>query len=570
MKLEFTRIEKILLGILSALALIALYMGWSLFWFLTDDSFIEFRYVSNSILGHGYVWNAPPFHPVEGYTSFLWVFILDLVWRLTSYEPPVSANWLLLFFSALNLFLNGYAVLWVASDGKFRRYRLIFLALYFVWVLTNRTFLAWSSSGLEASLFNLLFSVWIFSAIYFPTHTRQWLFAICLSAALVYLTRPDGLLITVVTIALIGISLFTFRDSPSALGRRRVLAASPLLIVPIHFVWRKIHYGAWLPNTYYAKHIEGRFWITSGYRYFLTFVIEYALWFWIAIALLLIVYLAVAQYKKQSIIGSTSSLLPILAVVLTIIVHISYYTVVIGGDHFEFRIYSYLIPLLFVSAVYMLRKLEWLPRISLIYLSIFILASWPIPWAHWFTTKEMYDRSETLRLKQSVARAIQKKIPLTGKIKPLMTYLDWYDQMQFWLINHSVCMRHQEHKAFWLIQTAKFPTREEGMLLDASDYPIFEAPAVGVSSWALPTIAVLDLQGLNDYIIARNPILRKNPFGTNMAHERQPPAGYVECLQPNVKFNGVGFEIIPRRPPMTANDIIQCEQAFEKVVENSH
>jgi arabinofuranosyltransferase len=43
-----------------------LVVGWKLFWFLTDDAFITFRYASNSILGHGYTWNPPPFRPVEG------------------------------------------------------------------------------------------------------------------------------------------------------------------------------------------------------------------------------------------------------------------------------------------------------------------------------------------------------------------------------------------------------------------------------------------------------------------------------------------------------------------------
>ena len=72
----------------------AVYIGWRSFWFLTDDAFIAFRYVSNSILGHGWVWNPAPFQPVEGYTSFLWVVLLDGVWRATGVEPPDSANWL--------------------------------------------------------------------------------------------------------------------------------------------------------------------------------------------------------------------------------------------------------------------------------------------------------------------------------------------------------------------------------------------------------------------------------------------------------------------------------------------
>ena len=80
-------------------ASIGLVFGWWLFWFLCDDAFIAFRYVSNSIAGHGYVWNPPPFRPVDGYTSFAWVALLDLVWRITGVQPPESANVLLLLFA---------------------------------------------------------------------------------------------------------------------------------------------------------------------------------------------------------------------------------------------------------------------------------------------------------------------------------------------------------------------------------------------------------------------------------------------------------------------------------------
>ena len=57
-------------------ACLAAWAGWREFLFLTDDAFIAFRYASNSLRGFGLVWNPPPFAPVEGYTSFLWVVLL--------------------------------------------------------------------------------------------------------------------------------------------------------------------------------------------------------------------------------------------------------------------------------------------------------------------------------------------------------------------------------------------------------------------------------------------------------------------------------------------------------------
>jgi len=46
--------------------LLAIFIGWRLFWFLTGDAFIAFRYAAGSHSGYGYVWNLPPFRAVEG------------------------------------------------------------------------------------------------------------------------------------------------------------------------------------------------------------------------------------------------------------------------------------------------------------------------------------------------------------------------------------------------------------------------------------------------------------------------------------------------------------------------
>src|SRR5262245_23778427 len=60
--------------------------------FLCDDAFITFRYVANAREGHGLVWNAPPFLPVEGYTGFLWALVLWATWSWFGVEPPDAAN----------------------------------------------------------------------------------------------------------------------------------------------------------------------------------------------------------------------------------------------------------------------------------------------------------------------------------------------------------------------------------------------------------------------------------------------------------------------------------------------
>jgi hypothetical protein len=145
---------KILLVAIFLAAGVLLFFGWKLFWFLTDDALIAFRYVSNSISGYGYVWNPPPFKPVEGYTSFLWVLLLDFIWRVFNIKPPEIVNYLSLGFSYLTLLAVAVFVLRLQLRPGLARLRPVWLGFVLLFILTNRTFLAWSSSGMETAMFN--------------------------------------------------------------------------------------------------------------------------------------------------------------------------------------------------------------------------------------------------------------------------------------------------------------------------------------------------------------------------------------------------------------------------------
>jgi arabinofuranosyltransferase len=127
---------------LCAGAAVALLVGWDVFWFECDDAYIAFRYVSASQLGWGYTWNPPPFRPVEGYTSFLWVVLLDAVWRVFGAEPPVAANRLALLFSAASLALVAAMLLRLRLSPGLARRRTALLGLVLLGMVSNRTFLA--------------------------------------------------------------------------------------------------------------------------------------------------------------------------------------------------------------------------------------------------------------------------------------------------------------------------------------------------------------------------------------------------------------------------------------------
>jgi arabinofuranosyltransferase len=504
--------------------------GWRLFWFLTDDAFIAFRYASNLLHGWGLVWNPPPFAPVEGYTSFLWVVLLALVWAATGWEPPDSANWISLFLGFGTLFQIVRIFGRIGLPEGFRRHRQALLALALLGTVSNRSFLAWLSSGLETSLFNFLVAWWVYLALAAETERGPaWLARTSLCSALLALTRPDGLLFCAATALLAGADLLR---KGSRLGRL-LLALLPLALVPAHLLWRRATYGVWLPNTYTAKVVGA--WPESGVRYLLSFAIENGLWLWLLLALL-----ALARTPRRA-----PSLAPLL-VCGVLAAHAAYYTFVVGGDHFEYRVYSHLVPLLFVSAVWLAARAFRAPRAAIAALVLFVLVSWPIPWVHWAATRGLATRPQTYAL----AAPIAARFPA-----PLRPPVEAWDRLQAWLIQHSVCVRHQEHKVLHEFMRDRLPSREAGSRIPWSERAVMEAGNIGVLGWVLPEVAILDASGLTDRIIARTPTAPGHE--RRMAHDRAPPEGYVACFQPNARIeNGA---LIFRTRPLSDEAIVACE-----------
>ncbi|PDV99656.1 hypothetical protein [Candidatus Chloroploca asiatica] len=489
----------------------------------------------------------PPFLPVEGYTSFLWVVLLDLIWRLTGVAPPESANLLSLSFSLLTLLLTALLLLRVTAE-QLRPWRLLLLVLGLLIVLSNRTFLAWTSSGLETALFNFLVLLWVTVALWPATSksTIRWAFALCFVAALSALTRPDGMLLAASSVVLVVLHMLT---NGWAGGQRWnfVVGLIPLLIIPIHLLWRFATYGAWLPNTYFAKSATNIDRMESGPRYLLTFVMEYSLWIWFALAgLFLGITLIRRPWLRINVNGLTS-----IIVITTLIVHMSYYTFLIGGDHFEFRVYSQIIPLIAVSFIWMLGRISIPPALASAMLILFLVCSWPIQWIHWAASQQYTTREETGFLKVSVVDAVTDRYP--GLPAWLMAYLQRYDDNQFWLIDHAIGMRHQEHKVLQRFLTANIPPRDTPPFATGEGHMVTVASSVGVLAWSLPWANVIDALGLNDYVIARNPDLNTSGF---LAHERQPPPGYLACFAPELGDGTSRYAFI------AAERIQICEQTY--------
>jgi hypothetical protein len=100
------------------------------------------------------------------------------------------------------------------------------------------------------------------------------------------------------------------------------------------------------------------------------------------------------------------------------------------------------------------------------------------------------------------------------------------------------------------------PPRDIGAALDPESYPVVALRTVGVPAWNLPTTNIIDIYGLNDWVIARNPVAPKEH--REMAHDRLPPVGYIGCFSPNLRIVGQN-KVVVKQQPLTRESIIACE-----------
>jgi arabinofuranosyltransferase len=508
------------LVVLSAVFASATVAGWRLLWFLTDDAFIAFRYVSNHRLGFGWVWNPPPFAPVEGYSSFAWLAILDWTWALFGIEPPAAATFISLLCTLGSVVLTLVMASRLLQGTRLAPARVALVAAVGLGVALNLTFLTWSSSGLETALFNLLVLAWVAAWTRGDAAAPSALAQAAATAALGALVRPDGVLLAVVT-ALVGLGVAL--RSP---GRSRRLAAlTPLLAVPVHFLWRRRFYGAWLPNTYYAKVTgDSRAWY-GGLRYLASFVLEYGLWFLLAVV-------ALAAWRHRRSLAARGRPAWVVVPAATLLVHILFYVLVAGGDFFEYRILSHLVPLLFLA---LLGALVWLgasPARAIAVMALAVLLEVPIPWLHW-------SYAHRLEIRAGMVTRLAPRLAAAAPWVPTLAwrYVTTWDDLQAWLIGHYICVRRQEHKILVLDQFRLLSAPPVQPLSRRGDYlPVATMGAVGVPAWVYPKMAIIDELGLNDYVVARNPVLRRSGL---LAHARQPPPGYLDCFGPGIRVHPV-------------------------------
>lgn len=608
---------KSLLRFLLLVALAAgLVFGANALWILVDDAFITFRYVANARDGHGLVWNPPPFAPVEGYTSLTWELALWATWSWLGVEPPHAANVLSVLCGLGSLVVLATAAFGLRHrDGARVGDVVVFVAL--AAIVGNRTFLQWLTGGLDTALFNLCVLTWCVLAFRgVARRTTGWLATWAMAAALVALTRPDGLLMVAATS--VAAAAGTLRRERS--WRATLLGLSPLAAVAAQFSWRRWFYGEWLPNTYYAK--VGAPWPEAGVHYLACFSFEHGVWLWLLLATWWLVSNASSGLRAR--LRNLAAHVPAVLAVSAIVAHVGYYTLRVGGDHFDYRMVSHLVPLLGLSAAAMAAHACRSSGAVVAWLSAGWLAA-AVGWLHLaltdFRQPPGYD-------------PLSRHVPAWAK--PVAR---WYDRHRLWLQCHFICMRFL-HGTTTESLLALVPPRRRSAF-DLEDVPVAKFSAVGMYGWVLPDVAVIDVLGLNDWVVARHkpghwraspaPLVQAvlatadadadglwtreelrasfraipgntenaagdfvdmllllfaeahddrltreevaatGPFFADlrlMLHECEAPPGYVEAFDPNVTVAGREVIVRPRERPLRADDVRAIEAEWRARVSN--
>ena len=102
------------------------------------------------------------------------------------------------------------------------------------------------------------------------------------------------------------------------------------------------------------------------------------------------------------------------------------------------------------------------------------------------------------------------------------------------------------------------PPREVSARIPWESRAVFAEGSVGVVGWALPSYAIIDTLGLNDYVVARLPPPPR-PEGRQMAHDRQAPKAYIRCFRPNVRVMFMERRVVVHPRSLTNDEIRECE-----------
>jgi hypothetical protein len=219
----------------------AVMMGGGRYYVLGDDAMISMRYAYNLAHGLGLVWN--PGEYVQGITNLGWTLVMAGVHAL---GVPLEV-------APLVVKLISVAILGVTAATLLLRLQPLAGFVAAALAATDGASLLWGLNGFETTLeaFLILLACLPFLDGRPATFSPIW-------AALAFVVRPDA----IVVVAWASVLALMRRRS-----REMATALAGLLIVAGVFLFQKLYYGDWLPNTFHLKATHGAARIEQGLAY---------------------------------------------------------------------------------------------------------------------------------------------------------------------------------------------------------------------------------------------------------------------------------------------------------------
>ncbi len=199
---------------------------------VSEDAYITFRVMENFMDGYGLRWNIA--ERVQVYTHPLWMLL----------HLPFFAIWDNLFH--VSIFLSilcttaALAVVLISIDKPLP----IKLGLFLVPLALSKSFMDYTSSGLETPLCYLIFASFGFVLLRMREHRHFWFYC-SFTVALALCTRLDVVLIYIPILCYLVLNDWKF-----VRWRQIFLGATPLIL---WFCFAVFYYGFLFPNTKYAK-----------------------------------------------------------------------------------------------------------------------------------------------------------------------------------------------------------------------------------------------------------------------------------------------------------------------------
>ena len=234
----------------AVIGMFAFYLIFRVAW-ISDDALINVRTALNMQVGSGPVFNVG--ERVQGYTSPLWFWVTFAVGNIFN-EFIVTSIVLSLLFACL-----AFAILGAKSLNVFRLIT-VGLSIYF-----SSSILDYSTGGLENAVGMLCIVVFLIST---QSNTTRSQIVLGMFASLVFLARFDY------AILLLPLMVYFF-IGPQTRKIKLYVIAITLLLPTFWFVFSKLYYDRFLPNTYYAKlnaDIPKSEVLLQGFRYILVSV----------------------------------------------------------------------------------------------------------------------------------------------------------------------------------------------------------------------------------------------------------------------------------------------------------